>query len=311
MLIIGGATASGKSQLAIKLAKKFNGEIISADSMQIYKDMNIGTAKITAKECDGIKHHLIDIVEPNQSFSVSEFKEKAQNIIQNLKIEGKLPIIVGGTGLYINALIYDYNLSEQNLKLRDELNLEYQQNGIDYMYEKLTKLDPISAKTIHKNNIKRVIRALEVFLTTNKSISDKQDKKNSVPHLLYAINYDRQTLYERIDLRVEKMFRFGLVDEVKGLIEKGINFDMQSMQAIGYKEFRDYFNGRITLEDTKELIKKHSRNYAKRQETWFKRIESCKWLNIAEKPRFVDIITNDITNIKLIENKGVTDNGTI
>jgi tRNA dimethylallyltransferase len=300
MLIIGGATASGKSQLAIKLAKKFNGEIISADSMQIYKDMDIGTAKITVKEADGIKHHLINVVEPNQSFSVSDFKRQALEVIKNLKKEGKLPIIVGGTGLYINSLIYDYNLSEQNLQLRDELNLEYQQKGIDYMYEKLTKIDPISAKVIHKNNVKRVIRAIEVFLTTNKSLSDKQDKEKIIPHLMYAINYDRKTLYDRIDLRVEKIFRFGLVDEVKGLIERGIDFDMQSMQAIGYKEFKDFFNGIITLEETKELIKKHSRNYAKRQETWFKRIESCKWLNIAEKSSFIDIITNDIANIKLI-----------
>jgi tRNA dimethylallyltransferase len=271
--------------------------------MQIYKGMDIGTAKVTPKESDGIKHHLIDIVEPHQSFSVAEYKEKAKYIIENIKSQGKLPIIVGGTGLYINALIYDYSLSSQNLNLRRELTLEYHKHGADFMYDKLVKIDPKAAKTIHKNNVKRVIRALEVFLTTNKSIVDKNDKEQTVPHLMYAIKYDRQTLYDRINLRVEKMFRFGLVDEIKGLLAKGIDFDMQSMQAIGYKEFKDYFSSKISLADTKELIKKHSRNYAKRQETWFKRIETCKWLEIKEKSSFMDIIINDITNNSLIENK--------
>lgn len=300
MLIIGGATATGKSELAIALAKRLNGEIISADSMQIYKSMDIGTAKITEEESDGVKHHLIDIIEPDQSFSVANYKKMAGDIIQNLKENNKLPIIVGGTGLYINALIYDYNLSQQNLTLRNKLNHEYEKYGADYMYKKLMRMDPVSANLIHKNNIKRIIRALEVFLTTKQSISNKQDKMKIIPHLMYAIDYDRAALYERINLRVEKMFEKGLVGEVEGLIKKGFDFNMQSLQAIGYKEFKEYFAGKITLDATKELIKQHSRNYAKRQETWFKRINTCKWLNINEKSTFVDIIVNDISESKLI-----------
>lgn len=300
MLIIGGATATGKSDLGIALAKKFDGEIISADSMQIYKGMDIGTAKITEEECCGIKHHLIDIIDPRQSFSVADFKEKATNVIHKIKEQGKLPILVGGTGLYINSLIYDYNLSQQDLELRNKLNLEYEQNGADYMYDKLIKLDPLSANVIHKNNVKRVIRALEVILTTNTSINSKQDKIKTIPHLMYAIKYNRETLYQRINLRVDNMFKNGLIDEVKSLLNNGLDFNLQSMQAIGYKEFNKYFNGSISLEETKELIKQHSRNYAKRQETWFSRISSCKWLDISQKSNFINIISNDITENNLI-----------
>ncbi|HOO22281.1 MAG TPA: tRNA (adenosine(37)-N6)-dimethylallyltransferase MiaA [Clostridia bacterium] len=300
MLIIGGATATGKSELAIQLAKKFNGEIISADSMQIYKGMDKGTAKINEEEKEGIPHHLIDVVEPDQSFSVADFKEMADNIVADVKARAKLPIIVGGTGLYINSLIYDYKLSDNNPRLREELNKEYEKFGADYMYEKLAKFDPLSAEKIHRNNVKRVIRALEVYLTTRKSIHDKADKQNFVPHLMYAINYPREILYARINERVEKMFASSLVEEVKCLIDKGYGFDLQSMQAIGYKEFKEYFAGKITLEETKELIKQHTRNYAKRQETWFKRIDTCKWLNFNEKERFAEIISNDITDSNLI-----------
>jgi tRNA dimethylallyltransferase len=296
MLIIGGATATGKSELAIKLAKKLNGEIISADSMQIYKGMDIGTAKITASEMDGIPHHLIDIKNPNESFNVAEYIDLAKPIISDLKAQSKLPIIVGGTGLYINALIYDYQLSDENIEVRKSLNEELELNGSDYMYEKLIEMDPISAQKIHKNNVKRVIRALEVYITTNESISNKHDKATTVPHFMYAVEYDRALLYERINKRVDLMFKKGLVDEVKKLIDMGINFNCQSMKAIGYEEFNFYFNGELSLEETKNLIKQHSRNYAKRQLTWFKRIESCEWLENIDIERNIDIICNRITN---------------
>lgn len=293
LVIIGGATASGKSGLAVEVAKKLNGEIISADSMQIYKYMDIGTAKATATEMQGIPHHLIDIVEPDVPFSVAEYASLAKQTINEIVQKGKTPIICGGTGLYINSLIYNYSMSPFDADLRAGLYEELEQKGIDYMYEKLLKLDPL-AKTIHKNNTKRVIRALEAYLSDGKSILEKQDKESTVPHLMYAIDMPRPDLYDRINKRVDYMFEQGLTKEVKSLLDdKGLTFDMQSMQAIGYKEFFDYLCGASDENTLKESIKQHTRNYAKRQITWFKRIESCKWLNCQENNDFVDIIAND------------------
>ena len=292
-IVIGGATASGKSGLAIEVAKRTNGEIIGADSMQIYKKMDVGTAKVTEEETQGVVHHLIDVVEPNETFSVAQYEKLAKTAIKDIENRGKTPIVCGGTGLYINSLIYDYQMSAYDPKLRENLMRELDEKGLDYMYEKLLKLDPL-AENIHKNNVKRVIRALEVYLTEGKSVLDKNDKASTVPHLMYAVDMPREVLYERINLRVDKMFADGLEDEVNSLIEnEKLTFDMQSMQAIGYKEFNGYLNGEYDKNTLTELIKQHSRNYAKRQITWFKRIDSCKWLNCAENNDFITQIAND------------------
>lgn len=292
-IVIGGATASGKSGLAIEVAKRTDGEIIGADSMQIYKKMDVGTAKVTEEETQGVVHHLIDVVEPNETFSVAQYEKLAKTAIKDIENRGKTPIVCGGTGLYINSLIYDYQMSAYDPKLRENLMQELDEKGLDYMYEKLLKLDPL-AENIHKNNVKRVIRALEVYLTEGKSVLDKNDKASTVPDLMYAVDMPREVLYERINLRVDKMFADGLEDEVNSLIEnEKLTFDMQSMQAIGYKEFNGYLNGEYDKNTLTELIKQHSRNYAKRQITWFKRIDSCKWLNYAENNDFVTQIVND------------------
>ncbi|MGN1042164.1 MAG: tRNA (adenosine(37)-N6)-dimethylallyltransferase MiaA, partial [Christensenellales bacterium] len=270
-IVIGGATASGKSKLAVETAKLLKGEVISADSMQIYKKMDIGTAKIGSNEMQGIPHHLLDIVDPEQNFSTAQYARLAKDTAIEIENRGNVPIICGGTGLYINSLIYDYNLSAYDPKLRENLNAELEEKGIDYMYEKLLKIDPL-AKNIHKNNVKRVIRALEVMLTEGKSILSKTDKTNLTRHLIYAVDVPRDELYERINLRVDEMFSSGLVEEVRNLVYNyGLKFDMQSMQAIGYKEFKGYFDREYDEPTLKELIKQHSRNYAKRRITWFKR----------------------------------------
>ena len=294
MLIIGGATATGKSGLAIKLAKKLNGEVVSADSMQIYKHMNIGTAKVTEQEKEGITHHIIDIIEPEQTFSVAQYAKLAKQTIADIKLRKKVPVVVGGTGLYINSLIYDYNLSAQDLDLRSELQKELETFGKEYMHNKLASLCPDLSTNIHCNNTKRVLRALEVFLLTGKSITDKQDKKQALPHKMYAINLDRQIMYDKINTRVEQMFCEGLLNELEYLVNiKKLSFDAQSMQAIGYKEFREYYFGNKNIEEVKEEIKKDTRNYAKRQMTWFRSIPTCNWLQSGNNYQILDIICNE------------------
>lgn len=295
-LVIGGATASGKSELAIRLAEELNGEIISADSMQIYREMNIGTAKITQKEMRCIPHHMIDVVEPWENYSLSQYQESAKKCIKEITERGHLPIICGGTGLYINALIYDYNLSSFNDALRKELLNELETNGIDFMYSKLLDLDPL-AKYIHKNNHKRVIRALEAIIGDGKSILEKTDKNTENPHLMYALNPDRAILYERINRRVDVMFEKGLMDEVDYLLKtRNLNFDMQSMQAIGYREFKNFYDVKCDIETLKDEIKKDSRRYAKRQLTWFKRINSCQWLDCCDFNQITGNIKHDYYN---------------
>lgn len=299
MLIIGGATATGKSGLAIELAKKLNGEIISADSMQIYKNMNIGTAKVTESEKQGIIHHIIDIIEPEDSFSVSQFASLAKQTILDIKSKNKVPIVVGGTGLYINSLIYQYNLSARDCCLREELTKELEICGKEHMYNKLTVLDPKSASYIHCNNTKRVLRALEVFMLTGVSIVEKDDKKQALPHRMYVINADRKIMYDNINKRVDQMFEMGLLKELDYLVKtRKLSFDSQSMQAIGYKEFNAYYNGVKNLEDVKNDIKQHTRNYAKRQITWFKSIPTCNWLDFNANIDNVELICNNYYEYK-------------
>lgn len=292
IIVIGGPTASGKSGLAVAVAQKLSGEVVSADSMQIYRDMNVGTAKITETETQGIPHHLIDVVDAEKSFSVAQFAETAKNTILDIQKRGKVPVVCGGTGLYINSLLYDYQMSPYDPDLRSSLQKELREKGIEELYQKLLSLDPM-AERIDKRNEKRVIRALEVVLTEGKSILDKSDKESTIPHLMFALEVPRDILYDRINKRVDEMFKNGLIDEVNGLLSRGISFENQSMQAIGYKECKAYYSGEIDLNTLKELVKQHTRNYAKRQITWFKRIPSCIWLKYDEYDKNLDFICNE------------------
>lgn len=276
LLIICGATATGKSELAVWSAKKLNGEIISADSMQIYKNMNIGTAKITPEETEGIKHYMIDVVSPTDSFSVADYKEHAENALKIIESNGKRPIVVGGTGFYINSLIYDFNYgnSSANQGLRDKYKSLANEFGNEYVYEILTKLNPKRASELHPNDLVRVIRAIELAETG----AEVQDTKIPIrDYIAIAIFEDREILYDKINKRVDIMFENGLLKEVEELLKSGVKFDNQSMQGIGYKEFRDYFEQKATLDDVKNKIKQNSRNYAKRQFTWFKKFPEIIW----------------------------------
>ncbi len=304
VIVIAGPTASGKTNLSIELAKRFNGEIISADSMQVYKYMDIGTAKPTEAEMQGIKHYLIDELLPSEEFNVVKFKALAEKYIEEILSKGKQPIIVGGTGLYISSLINNINFSEteSDWELREQLSREAEENGPDYLHDKLKLVDPVSAENIHPNNVKRVIRALEVYYQTLKPISYHNDKSREVPpkykFILIGLAWDREKLYERINKRVDMMLEAGLVKEVEGLVETGYAESITSMQGIGYKEIVRYLRGEITLEEAIEIIKRDSRRYAKRQITWFKRINEIKWFSIDNSGNTNNIVETVITYIR-------------
>ena len=293
LLIIGGPTAVGKTKLGIVLAQKFNGEIISCDSLQIYKKLDIGTAKATQEEQKLAKQHLIDIKEPNQTFSVGDYKENALNIIHNLQNNNKLPIIVGGTGMYIEALLYPYNFSSttKDESIREKYKQLAKEKGNEFVYQKLMKIDEETAKKLHQNDLKRVIRALEIYETTG--IPKSQQKNSRISDFdfkLLFLNEDRAVLYDRINKRVDKMIGQGLEQEVRTLIQQyGLTRDSQSMQAIGYSEFFDYFENKIDKQSLIEKIKQDSRNYAKRQITWFRHMENIEEVNIS---KIDDIIEN-------------------
>lgn len=277
VLVIAGPTAVGKTDLSIKLAKELNGEIISTDSMQIYKYMDIGSAKITKEEMCGVPHHMIDIVDPSTPFSVADYKEMAQKCIDDIISRGKLPILTGGTGLYINALTCNMNFTEaeNDLKYRSELEELAEKHGNEYIHNMLKDIDPISYKEIHYNNRKRVIRALEVYKLTKKPFSsfNAGEEFYNGPYdvTYYVLNMDREKLYNRINLRVDMMMDKGLLEECIKLKEMGYNSSVQSMQGIGYKEIFYYLENKISLNEAVEMIKQGSRNYAKRQLTWFRR----------------------------------------
>lgn len=281
VVVLIGPTAVGKTKISIDLAKKFNGEIISGDSMQIYRGMDIGTAKIKLEEMEGIPHHLLDIKNPDENFSVAEFQQLVRKKITDITNRGKLPMIVGGTGLYIQSVIYDYRFSDGPADpiFRESLEKRVLTEGITPLYEELKQVDPEAALKIHPNNTRRVIRALEVFHCTGKSMSDYQSEQT--PELLYdvaliGLTMEREELYNRINERVDIMMDQGLLDEVKSLYDRGIH-DCQSIQAIGYKEIYDYFNGKTTLDTAIEQLKQNSRRYAKRQLTWFRNKMDVKW----------------------------------
>lgn len=290
LLVIIGPTAVGKTKLSIELAKRFNGEIISGDSMQIYRKMDIGTAKIKENEMEGIPHHLIDIKEPAESFSVAEFQHLVRAQINEISGKGKLPIIVGGTGLYIQSVIYDYQFSDAPADevFRFMLEAKVKEIGNDALYQELVGIDPVSASQIHPNNVRRVIRALEIYHCTNKTMSEYQNEQQ--PDLLYdpaliGLTMEREMLYERINYRVALMMEEGLLEEVKALYQQGLR-DCQSIQAIGYKEIYEFLDGKVTMNEAAENLKQNSRRYAKRQLTWFRNKMDVEWFDMTDVQNF-------------------------
>ena len=296
ILLIGGPTAVGKTKLGITCANVFDGEIISADCMQIYTHLNIGTAKPTNEELSLAKHHLIDIKQPTEDFSAGEFKLIASSLIEEITKKQKLPILVGGTGLYLKSLLYPYDFSNttKNEQIRQKYKNLASTFGNEYVFDILKKVDRVSASKLHQNDIKRVIRALEIFDTTGKPMSQQQNKVESIYDFkLIFLNDDREVLYNRINSRVDKMFEDGLEQEVLNVIKKfNLTKNNHSMQGIGYKEFFDYIDGTITKQQLIEKIKQNSRNYAKRQITWFKHMQNVSEYNIND----IDKILLDIKN---------------
>ena len=282
VLCIVGPTAVGKTKMSIELAKQLNGESISGDSMQIYRGMDIGTAKATMDERQGIPHHLIDEKNPDEPYSVAAFQQTVRAKMEEIKSRGKLPIIVGGTGLYIKSVLYDYEFAgESESKEIDEAKYGHLSN--EELHAKLAAVDEAGAKDIHPNNRKRVIRALEIYETSGVKKSEmieKQEHKMIYDACLIGLTDDRNVLYDRINKRVDTMYETGLVEEVKALFDEGIPAESQSIRAIGYKELYDYFKGLISLEESKELIKRNSRRYAKRQYTWFNNQMDVTWFKV-------------------------------
>lgn len=299
LIILTGPTAVGKTDLSIKLSKSLNAEIISADSMQIYKYMDIGSAKVTKEEMDGVIHYMIDEVTPDVPFSVSEFQMRSEKYIEEINKKGKNVLITGGTGLYLNSLIYnmDFAKSNANNEIREKLEQELKENGIDYMHEKLRGLDEEAANRIHKNNTKRVIRAIEVCMSGQKMNDFSKNLRYNEKYkpIIIVLNRDREVLYQRINKRVDIMLENGLLDEVKELLKMGYTKDMISMQGIGYKEMIKYLDGEYTYDEAIEIIKRDSRRYAKRQLTWFKRYQDAKWFDL-DKYQDIEILKEDIIN---------------
>lgn len=286
VIVIVGPTASGKTKTSIEIAKKLNGEIISADSMQIYKEMNIGTAKPTKEEQEGIVHYMLDIISPEEEFNVSKYKKMAEEKIEEILKKGKLPIIVGGTGLYVNSLINGIEFSEvkEDLEYRKEKMEKVKKYGEEYLHNELKKIDEESANKIDKNNVRRVIRALEIYKVTGKTktMLDKESiKEVKYDYKIYGIEWDRNVLYERIEKRVDIMLEEGLIKEVEEL-KKKYNLSKTAIQGLGYKEVIEYLENQISYEEMVEKLKMETRRYAKRQLTWFRRDKRICWCNINE-----------------------------
>ncbi len=299
VIVICGPTASGKTGLSIELAKKINGEIVSADSMQIYKGMNIGTAKPTPEEMQGIKHYLIDFISPDERYSVADYKKDAKKAIKEIIDKGKTPIVVGGTGLYVDSLIYEieYPEIEFDEEYRKELEKKVDEKGLEYVYEKAKEIDPQAIEKISKNDAKRILRILEIYHATgkNKTEQEIESRKKEVEYdyKVYAINWDRETLYERINKRVDNMIEQGLIEEVEKISKKYNKFPT-AMQGLGYKEVVEYLKGNCTKEEMIEKIKKETRHYAKRQLTWFRKNKQTIWLDGEKLTEYnVNLICSD------------------
>ena len=310
LIVIAGPTGVGKTDLSICVADKINGEIISADSRQIYRYMDIGTAKVEKEYRDKIKHHMIDIVDPNEEFSVSDFKKITMEIIDDINKKGKIPLLVGGTGLYINSIVYEIDFTNvaSNKTIREHYESILLEKGKQFLYELLMEKDYDTATKLNINDTKRIIRALEVYDVTkipmskqNKDFRKPSTKYNLSMYLLYM---DRNKLYDRINARVDKMIEDGLINEVETLLKLGYEKSLNSMQGIGYKEIVDYLENKISLDEAVELIKKRSRNYAKRQLTWFKRDERCRWINVDEFSDVEDLCVWICSDIKKKLTKG-------
>ena len=300
LIILTGPTAVGKTKLSIDLAKAMGGEIVSADSIQVYRHMDIGSAKVTKSEMGGVPHHLIDVLDPTEEFNVVIFQKMAKKAVEGILNRGHIPVVVGGTGFYIQALAYDIDFTEndQDRTLRLELERIAGEKGGEYLHKMLEEVDPAAADQIHANNIKRVIRAIEFYRQTGTRISEhnEAERKKSSPYQLfyYVLNTHRSILYDRVEWRVEQMMEQGLLEEVKKLAAMGCARDMVSMQGLGYKELLDHLEGRCTLEEAVYTIKRDSRHFAKRQLTWFKREKDVRWLNL---PDFHDNLTEVLDHI--------------
>lgn len=281
VIAIGGATASGKTALAVRLAKKYDGEIISADALLVYKGLNIGTAKPTEEEKQGVPHYMIDVAEPTSNFSVSDYERLALPVLKDILSRGKTAIICGGTGFYIKALLFksQFGNTPQSPALREKYERIAREKGVSYLHSLLQKCDPESAQKLHENDVKRVIRALEIFELTGKKKSDQADEETPrFEYTAYAIDYPREELYDRINRRVDTMFERGLLDEVRFLLAHGVTKNSQCMQAIGYKEVCDGWEKGRSEEEIREEIRKNTRNYAKRQITFFKKFPKIEWI---------------------------------
>lgn len=295
VIVLVGPTASGKTGVSIELAKMIGASIVSADSMQIYRHMDIGTAKPDAGERAGIQHYLIDEVDPDENFSVAKYRELALKYISQIISEGKRAIVVGGTGLYINSLLYNINFSETicDEELRENLKNEAIEKGNRHLYERLAVIDPEAAVKIHENDVKRVIRAIEVYTHTNKPISEHARLSRQEPppyrYIVFGLRWDRNKLYERIEKRVDNMLRSGLTEEVKKLIKMGFDKGATAMQGIGYKEMLSYMKGECTLDETISILKRDTRHYAKRQLTWFNRLVDLKWIDMDENSDYKEV----------------------
>lgn len=289
LIILTGPTAAGKTKLSIALAKAIDGEIISADSMQVYRHMDIGSAKIRPEEMEGIKHYLVDILEPTEDFNIVLFQKYAKAAIDEIYSKGKIPIIVGGTGFYIQSVLYDidFNESEEDSALRKELEAIAQEKGTESLHAMLAECDPKSAEAIHANNVKRVIRAIEYYHQTGKKISEHNETEREKPPAYdshyFVLTDERSKLYANIDKRVDIMLEDGLVDEVKRLLDMGCKKDSTAMQGLGYKEIIEYLQGETTLDEAVYRIKRDTRHFAKRQLTWFRRERDVIWI---EKDKF-------------------------
>ncbi|MDD6333575.1 MAG: tRNA (adenosine(37)-N6)-dimethylallyltransferase MiaA [Clostridia bacterium] len=304
LIILTGPTAVGKTSLSIELAKAVNGQIISADSMQVYKYMDIGTAKITEEEMQGVKHFLVDVIEPKDGFDVAAFKHMALDAISVIRADGHIPVIVGGTGFYIQALLYDAEFEEEESDsgYRKQLQEIADKQGAQTLHNMLREVDEASADAIHANNVKRVIRALEFFKKTGKKISEHNEeqrlKESPYNFCYFVLNDKREVLYDRINRRVDTMFDAGLIDEVKNLAGQGFTKNDVAMQGIGYKEVFDYLNGECSEEELKEIVKQDTRHFAKRQLTWFRREPSVTWVDLSEYNSRQDVLAYMLEQLK-------------
>lgn len=311
LIVLTGPTASGKTALSVELAGQLNAEIISADSIQVYRHMDIGSAKVTPDEMKGIKHYLIDELNPDEEFNIYRFKELATKYINRIYSKGKIPMIVGGTGFYIQSIVYDVDFSktDDSHEYRHELEQLAEKHGAIYLHKMLMDVDKVTADKVHYNNVKRVIRALEYYHDTGMPISEhnaaQQERISPYNFIYFVLTDERSRLYERIDTRVDEMFKSGLVDEVKWLLNNGCTPDMISMQGIGYKEVVSYLDGEMGLDETIELIKKNTRHFAKRQLTWFRREKEVEWIDLSEYGYDKNIMLTKMA--ECCKMKGITD----